>query len=84
MTTGDSLCKYKHVFGKEKEGVHSIRVFNIAVVDVVFSLLGAWCISYATGVPLAWCVIGVFVTGVVAHRLFCVNTTINTYIFGRV
>lgn len=82
MSTG--LCKYRHIFGKEKEGVHSIRLFNIAVVDVVFTLIGAWMISYFTGVALVWCVIGVFVAAIIAHRLFCVNTTINTYIFGRV
>lgn len=29
-----SLCEYKDIFGIPNEGVHSYRLFNIAIVDV--------------------------------------------------
>lgn len=79
-----SLWKYRHIFGKEKEGAHSLRVFNIAIVDVVLTLLGAWVISKAFHVPFLPTVLGTFLAGILFHRLFCVNTTINQAIFGTV
>ena len=39
-----SLCKYKNLFGEVGKGVHSYRIFNIAVVDVVLTILGAYII----------------------------------------
>ena len=34
-----SLCKYANALGEPGKGVHSIRVFNIAVVDVLFTII---------------------------------------------
>ena len=28
-----SLCKYKDILSKPNEGVHSIKIFNISIVD---------------------------------------------------
>jgi len=33
-----SLCKYKNYFGEPGKGVHSYRIFNIAMVDVIQTL----------------------------------------------
>ena len=38
------LCKYKNIFGKVGKGVHSIRIFNVAIVDVLFTIIGAYII----------------------------------------
>lgn len=79
-----NLCKYKDVFGKEREGVHSIRVFDIAIVDLGLTVLAALIISKYFGWN-AWAVIAVLlIIGVLAHRAFCVNTRVNTWIFGVV
>ena len=45
-----SLCKYKNYFGEPGKGVHSYRIFNIAIVDVVMTLIGALIISYLSGI----------------------------------
>jgi len=33
-----SLCEYKNYFGESGKGVHSYRIFNIAIVDVIMTL----------------------------------------------
>ena len=33
-----SLCEYKDFFGESGKGVHSYRIFNIAIVDVIMTL----------------------------------------------
>lgn len=78
------LCKYKHIFGKEGEGAHSIRVFNIAIVDVGLTILGAVILARMMGWNAMMTIVGAFIAGIIAHRLFCVNSTVNKAIFGEV
>ena len=33
------LCQYKDIFGKVGEGIHSYRFFNIAIADVLLTIL---------------------------------------------
>ncbi len=80
------FCRYKHAFGRVREGVHSLRVFDIAVVDVALTLLlcafMAWALSLKSVLSISALVIGVFATAVVAHRVFCVKTAIDVALFG--
>lgn len=78
------LCRFKDIFGKPGKGVHSIRIFNIAVVDVVFTILAAYLIHryWLTDYNFYYILIGLFVLGIVLHKLFCVRTTIDKLIFG--
>lgn len=78
------LCPYKHIFGKEKEGVHSLRLFDIAVVDVVLTILAAVLIARYFKLNLVFTLLVLFILGILLHRLFCVNTTINKMIFGYI
>ena len=39
------LCKYKDILGKVGQGVHSYRLFGIAIVDVLLTILGAYIIN---------------------------------------
>lgn len=82
------LCKYRLIFGKEREGVHSFRVFDIAAFDVLLTFLGGAILAYTTGKftisSFLISTLFLFVIGIVLHRLFCVNTTINKAIFGIV
>ncbi len=86
-----NLCKYKDMFGKPDQGIHSYRIFNTAIVDVILSLVLVYIIYsinvhynvhdgniYAFIVDL----LGVFLTGITMHRLFCVNTSWNKKIYG--
>ena len=77
-----NLCNYKAIFGEPNKGVHAIRVMNIAIVDVVMTVIGACLISRWSGWSFMYCLVGLFIAGIVMHRLFCVETTINKFIFG--
>tara|TARA_B100000524_G_C23553071_1_gene335563 strand:- start:200 stop:466 length:267 start_codon:yes stop_codon:yes gene_type:complete len=81
------LCQYKDILGKPKKGIHSIRFFDIAVADVVMSIVGAFLIKYALDiflnkkVSIYLILFIVFSSGIILHKLFCVDTTINKLIF---
>lgn len=78
------LCSYRHIFGEERKGFHSLRLFDIAVGDVVLTLLLSLFISHVAKINIIITTIMVFIVGIVIHRMFCVNTKINTLIFGKV
>lgn len=82
------LCKHRWVFGKEGEGAHSLRLFDLAVVDVAFTLAGAALFAAGTGrftgPRFAAAAAALFLLGIALHRLFCVNSTVNKAIFGVV
>ena len=78
------FCAYKHIFGKEGEGAHKWRVFNIAIVDLALTVVLGFAISWYFHVNFALVLALLLLLGIIMHRLFCVNTTINKFIFGRV
>lgn len=76
-----NLCKYKNMFGEPNTGLHSYRIFNIAIVDVLLTLILAYIISYFLQIPFLFSALFMFLLGIVAHRLFCVRTTIDKLLF---
>ena len=79
----DNLCKYKDIFGKPKEGAHSYRIFDIAIVDVIFTILGAIIIAYIFNLDYTNTIIILFILGIVMHRIFCVETTVDKFLFSK-
>ena len=75
------LCKYKNILGEPDKGVHSFRIFNIAIVDVLLTILAAYIISYFTNYELIYTVIFMFILGIISHRIFCVRTTVDKVLF---
>lgn len=75
------LCKYKNILGVPGKGVHSYRIFNIAIVDVLLTLLVAYIISYIFKKSFFWVSIILFISGIILHRLFCVRTTVDKLLF---
>ena len=77
------LCKYKDMFGKVGEGAHSLRIANIAVIDVLLTLIGAYIIQrfLLPTVSLIYVTLGLFLLGIIMHRLFCVRTTVDKLLF---
>ena len=75
------LCKYKDLFGKLNTGIHSYRIFNIAVLDVAVTAIGAYGISWFLGTPYLLTLGLFFLFGIFIHRLFCVRTTIDKFFF---
>ena len=78
-----SLCKYKDIIGKPNTGIHSYRIFNIAYIDVLVTLLGAYVISLYVSYTFTTVAIVVFIVGIIAHRLFCVRTTVDKTLFAE-
>jgi hypothetical protein len=76
-----SLCKYKDLFGKPGEGVHSWRIFDVGVIDVLVTILAAYLISYLIGIRLLYVIPAIFILGIVVHRLFCVRTKVDRILF---
>jgi len=76
------LCKYKNIFGKVGKGVHSYRIFNIAIVDVILTFLLAFIIQLLLPKYNYYHIlILLFILGIILHRMFCVRTTIDKILF---
>jgi len=78
-----SLCPYRHALGVEGQGVHSWRVANIAMADVLMTVLAAWGFAWFFSWNYGWTLLGLFLLGIVLHRMFCVRTTIDKLLFPR-
>jgi hypothetical protein len=76
------LCKYKNILGKVGQGIHSYRVFNIAIFDVLLTILAAFIISlFIPKFGFLRILIILFLSGILLHRMFCVRTTIDKLLF---
>jgi hypothetical protein len=71
------------IFGKPNEGPHSIRLFGIAIVDLVLTIIGAFFLSKLLKVNFFIVLLLLLLLGILLHRIFRVNTTINKLIFGE-
>ena len=91
MTCKDifGLCKYKDIFGKPGQGIHSIRLFDIAVIDVIMTIVAGYYLHkynlfnnlFGREFSQYEIIILLFVLGIVFHKIFCVETKINSLIF---
>ncbi len=64
-------------------GIHSIRLFNIAIIDVIITVLFAYFVSINYQYSF-WLVLSIlFVLGIVIHRLFKIRTTIDKILFNN-
>ena len=76
-----SLCKYANMFGAPNTGVHhSFRLNNVAMVDVISTVIGAAAISYFTKASFVYVLLFLFLLGIILHRLFCVRTTVDIWL----
>ena len=76
-----NLCKYRNALGVPGKGAHSIRLGDVAIVDVIMTLVGAYIIAYFARTSFAWTAAGLFLLGIILHRMFCVRTTIDKLLF---
>lgn len=85
------LCSYKNIFGVPNTGLHSYRIMNIAIVDVLATLILAFVIHQVIlenwlgihWISIWWIITICFLAGIIAHRLFCVRTTIDKLLFSE-
>lgn len=79
------LCKYKDIFGKPGEDVHSLRIpfpgtpNGVAAVDVIATFALAYILEKSFPKTklsfVEWSVLS-FGAGFVAHKMFCVDTAL--------
>ena len=75
------LSKYKDIFGAPNTGLHKYRLFNIAIIDVIMTIIAIIILSkFYNPVYLT---IGLFGLGIISHRLFGVRTTIDKLLFSN-
>jgi hypothetical protein len=67
------FADYKDIFGKPREGVHEARVFGLAAIDVLFTLIAALLLP---GNKLRNFVLLV-ILGCILHALFGVDSELN-------
>jgi len=77
------FCKYKDILGEPGKGLHSHRIFDIAIIDVLLTILLSKFIQYYILEDYnIWVIlIFTFILGIILHRIFCVRTTIDKLLF---
>ena len=77
------FCKYKDSLGKPNTGLHSYRIFNIAIIDVILTILFVKFIQYYIFEKQNFWILLIFtfILGIIIHRVFCVKTTIDKLLF---
>jgi len=81
VSSNNVYCEYKDVFGKPNEGIHSYRICGVAIVDVTATVIAAMVISYYSSYRFFPTLLFLFVLGIILHKLFCVKTAVNTWLF---
>ena len=76
-----SLCKYRDIFGKVGEGGHSLRIFNIAVLDTVLTFVAAYIINFYLKSNVFLIFFILIIASILIHRAFCVETTLTKMFF---
>lgn len=77
------FCQYRDILGKVGEGPHSLRIFDIAIVDVILTIIGAYVINLFVFPNCKYLLVllVLFLLGIILHRIFCVRTTIDKLLF---
>ena len=78
------FCQYKNILGEVGKGIHKYRLFNIAYIDVLLTIIASYLISKLVNIKFWKVTILLFILGILLHRLFCVNTTINTFLLNLI
>jgi len=79
------FCKYKNILGEPGTGAHKYRFFNLAIVDILLTIISAYFIYLFLKKKYNFIqiLITLFLLGIFMHRLFCVKTTIDKFIFRK-
>lgn len=75
------FSEYKDILGVPREGIHSIRVYDYAIVDFIMTFIGACIISYFFKMNVFLIFLYLFILGEYLHILFCVETKFLSIFF---
>ena len=71
------FAKYSNIFGEPRKGVHSYRLYDFAIIDIIFTMIGTFLIGtyykYNFNKMIILFLI-IFFIGQILHLLFCVKT----------
>jgi hypothetical protein len=76
-----SLCIYHDLLGLPGQGLHKYRIFDIAVFDTFVVICLAAFIAWYFEKPFWQVFAATILVGIIAHRLFCVRTTVDKWLF---
>ena len=78
-----NTCSYKNMLGEVGKGIHSYRLFDIAIFDVLLTILaaGLFRLYFSPKISFALILFVFFCLGIFFHRVFCVRTTIDKLLF---
>jgi len=71
-------CPFKDIFGKVREGPHSYRIFDVAIVDTLLTILLAWILQKIFFKNFSFLIVLVvtFIVGELMHWYFCVDSKV--------
>ena len=75
---------YDIVYKPSKLNDHAspqFAIFDIAIMDVLQTIIFAYLLSYFFKKKFHEVAIALFLLGIIAHRIFCIRTTIDKLIF---
>jgi hypothetical protein len=75
------LCSYKNIIGKPREGIHSYRFMDFAIIDIIVTIIGTYIIAKYTNTNFYKVSLIVFILMIISHKVFCVDTKLNSIIF---
>lgn len=81
------LCQYSDILGVPGKGLHSYRIFDFAIVDIILTFVFAYLLYYCLWDNYDYgywvYLVLLFIVGIVLHRVFCVRTTVDIMLFGQ-
>jgi hypothetical protein len=72
--------EYSNIFGAVNTGAHQYRIGDVAIVDYILTIIGAFVLSYMTKIPVVLTTIGLLVGSIIIHLLFGVETNTLKYL----
>lgn len=75
------FCEYKDILGQPGTGLHSYRVFDFAIFDIIGTILIGYMISRLFDIKPLYAIMFTFLVGCFLHWIFCVDTTFMVYLY---
>ena len=81
------FCKLSNLLGAPDTGLHRFRIFDIAIIDVLLTIILALIIKTLVNrfahIDISFWLyfICLLILSIILHRLFCVRTTIDKILF---
>ena len=67
-------------FAEPRTGIHNIRIFDIAIVDVLITLLASYAISYYTSYKMLSVFIVLIILSILIHTMLDIKTKTNAWL----